>query len=485
MNYRMIGNVIGKVLWVEAAFLLPALVISAARGEAEAVRGILCALCACLAAGLPLGLAVKPKRTEIYARDGLATAGLSWLSVSLFGALPFRVSGAMPNYIDCLFETASGFTTTGATILSDIEALPAGLLYWRSFTHWLGGMGVLVFLLILNPLSGTRRGSGESMHLLRAESPGVRITKLVPRMKDSAKILYLIYITLTVLMFLFLFCGGNTVFDSVTLTFGTAGTGGFTIRNDSAASYSAYTQWVITVFMLLFSVNFNVYFLLLLRQFKKAAKNEELRGLLCIIFFAVAVIMVNTRSCFASFGESLRHVTFQVLTILSTSGFITVDFDRWPELSRAIMLLLMFCGACAGSTGGGLKVVRVQLLFKSAYRSISRAFRPNTVKLIHADGEIIDDRTVSSVGTYFILYMGLLALATLLISPDGFSFETNFSAAVSCMNNVGPGLGGVGAVQNYGAYSGFSKLVLTLTMLIGRLEIYPMLVLFFPSAWKR
>lgn len=484
MNYQMIGKIIGKVLWVEAVFLLPALLLSLIRGEGSAALGCAAALGLCLAAGIPLGL-LKPRRTDIFARDGLATAGLTWIVVSLFGALPFWLSGAMPNFFDCLFETASGFTTTGATVLSDVEALPMGLLYWRSFTHWLGGMGVLVFLLILNPLAKTNGGSGETMHLLRAESPGVRITKLVPRMKNSASILYLIYIALTVLMFLVLLCGGTPLFDSVTLAFGTAGTGGFAIRNDSMASYSAYTQWVVTVFMFLFSVNFNLYFMLLLRQFKKALRNEELRWFVCIILVSVAAIMLNTRHYFSSFSESLRHVSFQVLTILSTSGFITVDFDRWPEFSRTIMLLLMFCGACAGSTGGGLKVVRVQLLCKTAYRSICRAFHPNAVRLIHSDGEIVDDPTVHAVSAYFVVYCLVLAAATLIVSADGFSFESSFSAAVSCMNNVGPGLGAVGAVQNYGGFSDFSKLALTVTMLVGRLEIYPILVLFFPSLWKK
>ncbi|MBR1659483.1 MAG: TrkH family potassium uptake protein [Oscillospiraceae bacterium] len=483
MNYRMISGIVGKVLSVEAVFMLPALLIAAYTRDGAAALGFCAALAAALAAGLPLGYLIKPKTTEIFARDGLVAVGLAWLSVSLFGALPFLVSGAIPNFFDAFFETASGFTTTGATILSDVEALGQALLYWRSFTHWLGGMGVLVFLLVLNPLTG--RNSGENMHLLRAESPGVRITKLVPRMRDSASILYLIYIALTVVQVLLLLCGRNTLFDSVTLAFGTAGTGGFAVRNDSIASYSPYTQWVITVFMFLFSVNFNLYFLLLLGQVKKAAANEELRGFLVIILISVAAIMVNTRHYFASFWESARHVFFTVLTILSTSGYVTVDFDRWPQFSRTVLVLLMFVGACAGSTGGGLKVVRVQLLLKTVHRAVRRAFRPNSVRLIHNDGEIVDDRTVASVSAYILLYCVLIAGAAFLISVDGFSLETNFSAALSCMSNVGPGMDAVGAVQNYGGFSNFSKLVLTLTMLTGRLEIYPMLVLFFPSVWKR
>ena len=483
MNYRMIGNILGKVLLVAAAFMLPALLISLFRAETASALAFAASMAVIAAVGVPLAFAVKPQKKDIFARDGLMAVGLAWLLVSMFGALPFLLSGAIPNYIDCLFETASGFTTTGATILSEIESLPWGVLYWRSFTHWLGGMGVLVFLLVLHPL--TSRNSGENMHLLRAESPGVRVSKLVPRMKDSASILYLIYIALTVLMFLFLVAGSVPVFDSLTLSFGTAGTGGFAIRNDSMASYSAYAQWVVAAFMFLFGVNFNVYFLLLLRQVRKAAKNEELRGYACIVFIAVVLILLNTSNYFESFGEGLRHSTFQVLSILSTSGFVTTDFDLWPQLSRTVLVLLMFIGACAGSTGGGAKVVRIQLMLKTARRSVYRAFHPNAVRLIHQDDEIVDDATVSSVSAYFLVYFLILAGSTLLISIDGHSLETNFTAAVSCMNNVGPGMAGVGATQNYAAFSGFSKIVLTLTMLIGRLEIYPMLALFIPSAWKR
>ena len=481
MNYSMIFNILGKVVTVEAAFMLPALVIALCCGESSSVLGFAVAMAAMLALGLPLTLK-KPKRTDIFAREGLITVGLAWLFVSLLGALPFCISRAIPNYIDCFFETSSGFTTTGATILSEIESLPRSILYWRSFTHWLGGMGVLVFLMILNPLS--EKNSGENMHILRAESPGIKISKLVPRMKTSAGILYMIYIALTVLEFLFLWIGKEPLFDSVTIALSTAGTGGFAIRNDSLASYGAYTQWVVTVFMLLFSVNFNIYFLMLLGQFKKVGKNSELRTFLILVLCAVIVLMINTRGYFATLEESARTCAFQVLAVLSTTGFCTADFDRWPEFSRALMAILLFCGACAGSTGGGAKIIRLQILFKSVYRSIYKAFHPNAVRLIHMDGEVLDEDTVSGVGTYFLLYFAIIAVTTVLISVDGFNFESNFTAAVTCMNNVGPGLGAVGAVMNYSGFSAFSKIVLSLVMLIGRLEIYPMLVLFFPSAWK-
>ncbi|MBQ2633161.1 MAG: TrkH family potassium uptake protein [Oscillospiraceae bacterium] len=481
MNYRTVINIIGKVLCVEAMFLLPALILSLILHEREAVTGILVTMAVAAALGFPLSR-VRGRRPDIFARDGLVTVGLAWLAVSLVGALPFCVSGAIPSYIDALFETASGFTTTGATILREIESLPRGLLYWRSFTHWLGGMGVLVFLLALNPLS--RKDSGENMHLLRAESPGVRASKLVPRMRDSASILYLIYIGLTGLEFLLLLLGRVPVFDSLTLAFGTAGTGGFTIRNDSAASYSPYAQWVLIVFMFLFSVNFNVYFLLLMRQVKKALRSSELHCFAGVFAFATLLFVLNTRSYFPDFWDGLRHSAFTTVSLMSTTGFVTTNFDLWPQISRSLIILLMFMGACAGSTGGGMKVVRVQLLFKSAYRSLYRAVHPNAVRLVHLDGERVDEPTVRSVDGFLLIYFLTVAAAGFLISADGFSFETNFSAALSCMSNVGPGLGGVGAVECYAGFSDFSKLVLTVTMLIGRLEIYPMLALALPGVWK-
>ena len=482
MNYSMISSIVGKVLSVEAVFMLPALVISLCCGEGAAALGVGLAMALSLAVGLPLGLH-KPKKTDFFARDGLAIACLTWLAVSAIGALPFCISGAIPNYIDCLFETVSGFTTTGATILANVEALPRGLLYWRSFTHWLGGMGVLVFLLILNPLSA--KNSGENMHILRAESPGIKIAKLVPRMRDSAGILYRIYIVLTVLEFVFLICGRMPVFDAVCLAFGTAGTGGFGVLNDSVASYSPYCQWVITVFMLLFSVNFNVYFLLLLRRWKKALRNEELWLFLGMVAVSVGIISVNVYHTFATVEETLRHASFQVASIVSTTGFSTVDFDAWPQMSRMILLFLMFVGACAGSTGGGLKVVRVLVLGKAVGRSINRVVHPNAVRLVHMDGEVLDDGTVHSVGAYFVLYAFILCAAVLLVSLDALSFETSFSAVVACLNNIGPGLDQVGPMVNYNCFSWFSKIILLLSMLVGRLEIYPMMLLFMPRLWTK
>ena len=482
MNYRAVFNIIGKVLVIVAVFMLPALILSLCLHESAGAVAFLVSIALCAAVGLPLALQ-KPKRADIFAREGFVTVGLAWIFVSLLGALPFLISGAIPNYIDCVFETVSGFTTTGATILRDVECHPRGILYWRSFTHWLGGMGVLVFLLILNPLSD--KNTGEGMHLLRAESPGIKASKLVPRMKDSAKILYLIYIALTVLEFVLLIAGRMPVFDAICLSFGTAGTGGFGVLNDSVASYSPYCQWVITVFMLLFGVNFNVYFLLLVRKFKKALKNEELIVFASIVAVSIAVISVDIfRQCFGV-EDTLRKAAFQVASIISTTGYSTADFDRWPQIARTILVALMFCGACAGSTGGGAKVIRILISFKAARRSIYKTMHPNSVRIIHVDGERIDDATVSAVGAYMLVYFIITAAAVLLVSLDGMSFETNFSAVAACLNNIGPGLGAVGPVCNYGAFSWLSKVVLTLSMLIGRLEIYPILLLFTPSVWRK
>ena len=482
MNYRMIFNIIGKVLCIVAIFMLPALIISLCLHESAGTVAFLITMALCAAIGLPMAF-LKPKHADIFAREGLVTVGLAWIFVSLLGALPFLFSGAIPNYIDCIFETASGFTTTGATILRDVECLPRGILYWRSFTHWLGGMGVLVFLLILNPLND--KNTGEGMHLLRAESPGIKASKLVPRMKDSARILYRIYIALTVLEAVLLLLGGMPLFDTVCLTFGTAGTGGFGVLNDSVASYSPYCQWVITVFMLLFGVNFNVYFLLLMRKFKKALKNEELIVFGVIVALSIAVISVNIFRYCAGAEDTLRTAAFQVASIISTTGYSTADFNVWPQLSRTILVALMFCGACAGSTGGGAKVIRVLVSFKAARRSVYKTMHPNSVRIIHVDGERIDDGTVGAVGAYMLVYFLIMAAAVLLVSLDGMSFETNFTAVTACLNNIGPGLGAVGPVENYSAFSWLSKLVLTLSMLIGRLEIYPILLLFTPSVWRK
>ena len=482
MNYRMIASIVGKIVCVEAAFMLPALGICLYCNELEGAAGVAAAIGISLVFGIAM-LLLRPKRKRMFAREGLVAVGLAWIAVSVFGALPFFISGAIPSFVDCFFETASGFTTTGATILSDVEALPRGLLYWRSFTHWLGGMGVLVFVLALSPLGA--KDSGESMHLLRAESPGIKITKLVPRMRRSAGILYAIYVAMTVLQTVLLLLGRESLFDSVNIALGTAGTGGFAIKNDSMASYSAYTQWVTTIFMLLFGVNFSMYFLILMGEARKVLKNEETQVFFSIVIISSLIIALDTRGYFASAGETLRAAFFQVASIISTTGYCSTDFDLWPQLSRTILVALMLVGGCAGSTGGGAKVVRIVIMFKLARRGIHRVLHPNSVRLVQLDGETLDDATAESVSSYMMLYFIILAVVTLLVSLDGQGFETNFTAAMSCLNNVGPGMAGVGATMNYGGFSPLVKLVLSAAMLIGRLEIYPILTLFMPSVWRK
>ena len=482
MNYRIITRIVGRILCVEAAFLIPALLISLLGGERAAAMGILVTIAACAVIGVLLAL-VKPTREGFYARDGFVTVGLAWIVVSLFGALPFFLSREIPNFMDALFETVSGFTTTGASILPNVEKLSNGLLYWRSFTHWLGGMGVLVFVLAIGPI--TSGEGGNAMYLLRAESPGPQVSKLVPRMRSTAMILYAIYIVMTILQVALLLFGGMPLFDAVTIAFGTAGTGGFAIKATSMAGYSSYCQIVTGVFMVLFGINFSIYYLLLIRQFRRVLRSEELRAYLLIILAAVVIIALDILHTYQSFGRALHESFFQVASIITTTGFATADFNAWPELSRTVLILLMIVGACAGSTGGGIKVSRFLLLIKSAKRSLAQTLRPNSVRLIHMDGELVDDPTVSNVRSYLVLYCLIAGLSMLVLSLDNFSFDTNFSAVMACLNNVGPGLGAVGPASNYSAYSLLSKLVLTFNMLLGRLELYPIIILFSPSAWKK
>lgn len=482
MNYRMIFSIIGKVVCAEAAFLLPPLLIAAFSGERAAAIAFAATIVIALAISLPFVLK-KPKNKDIFIRDGFITVGLMWIVVSVIGALPYAFSGVMPSFVDCLFESVSGFSTTGGSIMADIECLPGSILYWRSFTNWLGGMGVLVFLLVLSPL--VAKDSGENMYLLRAESPGVRIAKLVPRMKNSATILYLIYIALTLLLFIFLLFDGLTVFDALTLSFSTAGTGGFSIYNVSVAAYDPYVRSVVGLFMFLFSVNFNVYFLILTGQTRRALKSEELRVFLGIVIFSSAAIMLNIRKLYGSFGEIFGAAFFQVTSIISTTGFTTENYDAWPQFSKTLLALLMFLGGCGGSTAGGLKVSRFTIHVKAAYRSVYKTLHPNTVRLVHMDGELLDEDTVNGVQTYLLTYFLVLFLGTLLVSLDQYSLQTNFTAVLSCLSNVGPGMGSVGPTMNYAGYGALSKLILCVEMLIGRLEIYPILVLFFPKLWKR
>ena len=403
--------------------------------------------------------------------------------MSLFGCLPFFISGEIPGFVDALFEMVSGFTTTGASILTNVEGLSRGMLYWRSFSHWLGGMGVLVFLLAVAPADG--QSNGFTMHLLRAESPGPNVGKLVPRMRTTARILYVLYILLTIINFIFLMVGDMPLFDAVCTALGTAGTGGFGIKNDSMASYSPYIQNVCTVFMLLFGVNFSCYYLLVMKQFKEALKDEELRMYVGVVVASIVLIVCNIRSMYGSLGETIRNAAFQVASIITTTGFATVDFDMWPTFSKAIIVMLMILGACAGSTGGGLKCGRALLMLKNLRRNTRRAVNPQKVEVVRNNGQMVSEKVLDNINTYLAAYVMIILVSFLLVSIEGQSLTTNITAVISCFNNIGPGLDAVGPACNYSIYSDFSKLILLFDMLAGRLEIFPILILLSRSTWRR
>jgi len=485
MNYKLMGRFIARIIAIEALFLLPALGISLGYGEFAAAQGFLYTIAIILFLSGALYLLCRKAGKSFGVQEGMICVSASWLFMSLLGALPFYFSGAIGSYVDAFFETVSGFTTTGASILSDVESLPKGLLYWRSFTHWVGGMGVLVFLLAFS--SGGEQGAGFTMHLLRAESPGPDVGKLVPKMKQTAKILYLIYIVLTIVNILFLLAGGMSLLDSLCIGFGTAGTGGFGVKNDSFASYSPYIQNVTTVFMFLFGINFSCYFLLLLRQFKSVFKDEELRLYIGLALVSTGLIVWNTFrvSFHGDVWESLRHAAFQVSSIMTTTGYTSVDYDTWHTFSKGILMLLMLVGACAGSTGGGFKCARVLLIFKSLRRNIRQVLNPRKVMVIRNNGKVMDEKIVANTNAYLAAYMILMVISVLVIGMDGHSIETNISAVFACFNNIGPGMAAVGPTCNYSIYGGFSKVILSLDMLFGRLEIFPFLVLLSRSAWRR
>jgi trk system potassium uptake protein TrkH len=462
--------------------MLPAAGISAGYGEWRSVQSFLLTIVLILATWGILMLLCRKAPKTMGAKDGLVCVGLSWIIMSIFGSLPFWFSREIPNYVDAFFETVSGFTTTGASILSDVEALPWGMLYWRSFTHWVGGMGVLVFLLAVGPGEGNK---GFTMHLLRAESPGPSVGKLVPKMRKTAAILYVIYIGLTIINFLFLIAGRMPVIEAVCTALGTAGTGGFGIKNDSLASYSPYIQNVTTVFMILFGVNFSCYYLLLLRQFKGVFKDEELRLYIGIILAAILLIVLDVRDLYATLEETIRHVAFQVGSIITTTGFSTVDFDLWPSFSKTILVCLMMVGACAGSTGGGMKIARLMLIMKSLRRNIRKTLNPRKVMAVRNNGIVIDEQILDNTNAYLAAYVLIIVAIFVIISLDGFSVGTNFTAVICTFNNIGPGLEAVGPTCNFSIFSDFSTFVLSIGMLAGRLEIFPILVLFSRSAWKR
>ena len=481
MNYKMIGRFLAQILSIEGLFLIPALLISLFCGETAAVQAFLWTLLVILVCVVCLHWLCRGAPIAFYAKEGFVCVGISWIVLSLVGSLPFYFSGEIPSYIDSFFEIVSGFTTTGASILPTVEQLSRGITYWRSFSHWLGGMGVLVFLLAFTG----DKGQGFTMHLLRAESPGPDVGKLVPKMRKTAAILYIIYCALTVVNILLLWLGGVPLFEAVCHSFGTAGTGGFGIKNDSYASYSPYLQNVTTIFMLLFGVNFSCYYLLMLRQFRGVFRDEELRLYIAIVVCSIGLIVWNLQGFYGSFEETLRHAAFQVASLMTTTGYATTDFDLWPSFSKTILMSLMVVGACAGSTGGGLKVGRLLLIFKSLKRNIQQVLHPRKVLSVRNNGRIVSEKVLDNTNAYLSAYAIILFLSFLLLSLDGFPTETNFSAVLACFNNIGPGLELVGPTCNFSGFSTLSKLVLILDMLAGRLEIFPILVLFSADTWKR
>ena len=477
MNYRMIKNVLGWILLFETMFLTLPLITAAIYRESEFFTFLISmAICAAIGGVMLIG---KPKNKTLYSRDGVVIVALSWIVLSLFGALPFYMSGSIPSFLDALFETVSGFTTTGASILSSVEDLPKSIIMWRSFTHWIGGMGVLVFIMAFLPLGGAY-----NMNIMKAESPGPSVSKLVPKVRTTALILYTIYIGLTVLQFVCLLFAKMSVFDAFNTAIATAGTGGFGIKNDSMGSYSPAVQIIVTVFMLVFSINFNSYYLILRGKIKDAF-NSEIRWFLAIVVIAIAAITVNVRGLFETTGEALRHSAFAVATIMSTTGFATVDFDLWFPFAKTIIVILMFVGACAGSTGGGFKISRLMLLFKGMKREMRRMLSPKKVELVTVDKRPVENDIILGVGIYLVCYVFVFVISTVIISLDGVSFATNFTSVASCLNNIGPGLEGVGPTSNFGFFSPLAKITLIFDMLAGRLELFPILLLFTPATWKK
>ncbi len=481
MNFGVIKYLFALVLRFEAAFMALSLVVSLIYGEIR--TALIFAVIIVGMVGISLALAYKkPVNRSFYAKEGLIAVSSSWIIISLFGALPFYISGSIPSFIDSLFEIVSGFTTTGASILTDVEVMEKGLLFWRSFTHWVGGMGFLVFIMSILPMSGA-----DPLHMMRAESPGPTTEKLVPKARQTAKILYTVYIGLTLIEIAFLLFGGMPLYDSVVHAFGTAGTGGFSIKNASIGAYnSVYIEVVITVFMALFGINFSAYFLLLIRKFKRFFTHEETRVYLAIMLISMLAIAINlTGTVYDNFAESLRYSSFSVSSVMTTTGYATADFSQWPTLSRYVLLLLMFIGASAGSTGGGIKVSRFIIMFKSLKRESLRILHPQAVKLIKLDKISLPEDVINGTGTFMVVYFGITVVSMLLVALDGFDMETSVSAVAACINNIGPGFGMVSPVGNFSGFSDFNKIVLTLDMLIGRLEVYPMLLLISPAIWRR
>jgi len=476
MNYRMIKYTLGWLLMFEAGFFIVPILTALVYKEPELWDFMLAAgICLAVAGLMFIG---KPKNTVLYAREGFVIVALCWIFLSIFGALPFMFSGVTESYIDALFETVSGFTTTGSTIFGVVEELPRSINIWRCFTHWVGGMGVLVFIMAFLPLSG-----GQNMHIMKAESPGPSVSKLVPKVRTTALILYVIYFVLTIIQFILLLCGGMSLFDSLCTAFGTAGTGGFGVKNDSMGSYSSYLQIVVTVFMLLFSLNFSAYYLAFKGRFKDAF-NSEIRTFICIVAIAITTVSINIRGMFDSLGETVKHAAFTVASIISTTGFATVDFNVWPALARTLLIVLMFVGACAGSTGGGIKVSRIMIAFKGMVKEMKSILHPRRVQKVTLDSRPVDMEVVRSVNSYLVFYIVIFTVSMIIVALENNDLVTGFSAVAATINNIGPGLELVGPTQNFGFLSVPTKLVLIFDMLAGRLELFPMLLLFSPTTWK-
>lgn len=478
MNYSMIVFILGHLLKFESVFLILPTIVGFIYRETDAFVYL----------GLSLGLYLlgtvftykRSPSKQFYPKEGFVTVAFGWIVLSIFGALPFVLTGDIPSFVDALFETISGFTTTGASILSDVEALSHANLFWRSFTHWVGGMGVFIFILAILPMIG-----GSTIHLMKAEAPGPSVDKFVPKVKDTAKILYLLYIGITLLQVVCLLLAGMPLFDTLTHTFGTVGTGGFGIKNSSIGGYTSLQQNIITFFMIASGVNYTAYFYLISRNFRDAFHMEEVRWYLGIILLSVGIITWNTLRFYSGFSETLRHAFFQVASIITTTGYSTVDFDLWPELSKTVLILLMIIGACAGSTGGGFKVSRILILAKTIKKELSMMIHPREIKKIRMDGHVLKHEVIRSVNVFTIIYFMLFFISVLLISIDNFDFTTNFTAVAATLNNIGPGLSKVGPTCNFGCYSIFSKMILMFNMLAGRLELFPMIFLLLPDTWKR
>jgi len=477
MNFGFITYIIGWILKFQAAFLLVPCIVSIIYKEKSGFAFIISAIISFIV-GMLCTLK-KPKNRSFYAKEGFVSVACGWIALSVSGALPFIISGEIPNIFNALFETISGYTTTGATILSDVESLSKCILFWRSFTHWIGGMGVLVFVLCILPLA-----DGNNMHLMRAESPGPSVGKLVPKMKSTAMILYGIYIALTALQCILLLFGKMSFFEAITTSLGTAGTGGFGIKNSSIADYSTYIQNVVAVFMVIFGVNFNIYFLLLVRRPKEVLQSEELRTYLGIVLVATLIIGFNISGSFTSIWEAMQQAFFQVASIITTTGYATTDFNYWPSLSKSVLVALMFVGGCAGSTSGGIKVSRILIACKNLKNEIYSFVHPKRVQITRLEGRKVGNEVVKSVNVYFVLYALIFAVSVFLISIENGSFETNFTAVAATLNNIGPGLDGVGPMANFAHFSPFSKCVFMFGMLAGRLELVPMIILFSPWIWK-